>query len=595
MAQTFGQTLMAEHIPAKYRPQGAYTKKTFRSAMTKFAKEDPEQYAKSIFQVKRIGDEIATLDGISVGLDDIEPDYARRDPVLKAAMSQLHKSTDVDLRRKIIADTQSTLLDQAKAHTGTMGMMVRSGARGSAGQLMKAVVAPVGASDEKDEVTPWLVNKSYAEGLDHASWFVTNKEARQNAIKGVTSVSEPGDLGKILVSNTGGVVVTIDDCKTRNGVRMLPSSKEVLDRYEAGTRKLITTEIRQRWINENKAFVMVRSPMTCEAEDGVCQFCMGKDSRGKINDIGTNVGLRAATSLSEPLVQMQLSSKHATATAGGEKNPLSGTSGFRMLIESPTSFISKALLAPEDGTVTDVAQAPQGGWFITVNTQKLHTKQKPVVSKGAKVEKGDMLSSGVPRPSEVVETKGLGDGRQYLVEKLHEVYQSSGQNIDRRHLEILAKTNLNYVKINKIGDAEAEKHGLVRGDVLDYNKLHTITSANAETVPLDQAIGKTLGKGVLQHAAGTVVTDRIVRELKSANIRDVQISRANLSVTPMMAPATRNPLLNPDWAARLGHRYLTKTLLEGAHEGHQTNIHSTNPIPALLLSTEFGEGSRGKY
>jgi len=67
------------------------------------------------------------------------------------------------------------------------------------------------------------------------------------------------------------------------------------------------------------------------------------------------------------------------------------------------------------------------------------------------------------------------------------------------------------------------------------------------------------------------------------------------TVSPIMAPATRNPLLNPDWLVRLGHRYLKDSLREGAHEAQTSNLHGSHPLPAMIFGADFGEGIDGRY
>ena len=218
-----------------------------------------------------------------------------------------------------------------------------------------------------------------------------------------------------------------------------------------------------------------------------------------------------------------------------------------------------------------------------------------MVKAGDRVTAGDTLSQGVPKPDEVVRLKGLGAGRQYLTDKLSQIYKDSGIDADRRHFEVLAKSNLNYLKIEHVDDKDTAEHGLVRGDVIDYNKFKNIIASSIEELPVAKAEGRHLGEAVLQHLAGTIITDQMIKEFQRYNIRKVKVTMRAPLVSPIMAPATRNPLLNPDWVVRLGHRYLKQTLLEGAQEGHKSNVHGAHPVPGIVFSTEFGEGNSGRY
>lgn len=603
MSKTFGQILLEEAIPTKYRPDGVYTKKKLHRNMIQLAKDDPDQYVKTITEVKRLGDEFSTMEGVSVGLDDIAPLYAKRDAIMKPALQKVKKAKTRDARKKIIGETQDQLLVYAMTHPGTMGDMARAGARGNALQLMRAVGAPAAASDEHDEIQPWLTTHSYSEGLRPSEWWATNREARMAAVKTNIEVTEPGDLSKILTNNTSHQVITTDDCGTRNGLSFKTTDADLMDRFLAKgysnipNNTLVTPRVMATLKRDGVGHVLARSPMACEAAEGICQKCMGLNTVGDMNRIGDNVGIRASQSLGEPLTQLALNAKHGVRLSGSNPLEVGGLEGFRSLIESPSSFKNKAALAPVSGKISAVEAAPQGGHFVFIGDNKEYVSAglKPVVKQGDSVHAGDVLSEGVPRPDEVVKHKGLGAGREYLVDKLSGIYKDSGINVDRRHFEVLAKSNLNYLRIEDIDDSDSAEHGLVRGDVIDYNKFRNIVAGSVQSVPMSKAEGHHLGEGVLQHLAGTLITAPMVKELRLAGISSVKITMKAPSVSPVMAPATRNPLLNPDWIVRMGHRYLKQSLTEAAQKGQTSNIHGTSPIPGIVFGSEFGEGPSGRY
>jgi DNA-directed RNA polymerase subunit beta' len=603
MSQTLGQFLLNEVIPSNYRPEGAFTKKKLQTAMTRLAKDDPHQYVKTITDVKRLGDEFATREGISVGLDDVAPLYKERNAIVKPALEAVKNAKSRDDRIKIISQTQDKLLQYAMTHPGTMGDMARAGARGNALQLMRAVGAPAAASDEKDNIQPWLTVRSYSEGLRPSEWWAANREARMAAVKSNIEVQDPGELSKILINNTSDQVITTSDCGTHNGLKFSVDNSAILDRYLAkpagtlGYNTLITPRVISVLKKANIHDIVVRSPMTCEADAGICQHCMGLNTVGKLNRIGENVGVRASQSLGEPLTQMALNAKHGVRLSGQNPMDIGGLEGFRAIIESPASFKNKATLSPIDGIVESVTKAPQGGYYVKVGAEKVYITQglEPLVKVGDHVHAGDALSQGVPRPDEVVKYKGLGAGREYLIDKLSQIYKNAGIDTDRRHFEVLAKATLNYLHIDDVDDKDSADHGLIRGDVIEYNKFRNIVAGQSEEVSIDNAEGRYLGEAVFYHLAGTRLTPALIKELKRAGVTRVKVAVRAPSVSPIMAPATRNPLLNPDWIVRMGHRYLKQTLLEGAHEGHKSNLHGAHPVPGLVFSSEFGEGSSGRY
>jgi DNA-directed RNA polymerase subunit beta' len=603
MPKTLGHYLLDGAIPSEYRPKGIYTKKDLFQNMLRLAKDDPVQYVKTITKVKKLGDDFSTSMGISVGLDDIAPLYKERNAITRPALAKIKASTTDAQKHVIIRDTQDKLLAYAMNHPGTMGEMARSGSRGSPLQLMRAVGAPAASNDEHDNVQAWLTTHSYSEGLRPSEWWANNKEARMAAAKGTIEVSEPGDLSKILVNNTNDQVITMPDCGTKNGLRMAVANSAIIDRFlavavgEFTRNTLIAPRIVSLLQKAKIEYIIVRSPMTCEAARGVCQKCMGLNTSGKLNPVGENVGIRASQALGEPLTQLALNAKHGVRMSGSNPLDIGGLEGFRMIIESPASFKNKATLAPVTGTVKEIVTAPQGGYFVTVNTDRVYVMSglKPIVKVGDKVHAGDALSEGVPKPGEVVEHKGLGAGRNYIVNKLSDIYQGSGVHVDRRHFEVLAKSTLNHVRIEDVDDEDSAEHGLVRGDVIEYNKLRNIAGSKSVHTPIDSSEGKYLAEGALHHLIGTRISQPMIDELKEAGYSKIQTGFKAPIVSPILQPATRNPLLNPDWLVRLGHRYLKQSILDAAQKGQTADIHSLSPVPGIIFSSEFGEGQDGQY
>lgn len=592
MAKTLGHHMLEDVIPAGYRPEGVYTRGALYKSMLRLAKDDPELYATIIPQVKAVGDELATMEGISVGLDDIAPIHHARDAIMNPAIKAFEAATTRKQRQDVVSATQSKMVDYAKTHPGTMGDMARSGGRGNMIQLMKAVGSPVAANDEKDRVQPWLIRTSYSEGLRPADFWAANREARMAAAKSTIEVSEPGDLSKIIASNVMHVVVTQHDCGTHNGI-YVPADTGALDRYLAKDGHLVTQGDLRKWRADNTTSVMVRSPMTCEAKKGVCQLCMGHDVTGKLNLISTNVGVRAAHAIGEPSVQLVLNAKHGVRTAGGVAGA-TGIAALRAVLESPETFKGRAALAPVNGTVQSITKAPQGGHYFIVGDERVHALEGHAarVAVGDRVHAGDALSEGVPKPDEVVKHKGLGAGRTYLVNQMQRIYGDAGIDVDRRHYEILAKSLLNHLDVTH---ADPNAHGIVRGDTITFNQFEAATQKAKKTVPTADALGRVLAGRVLEHLPGTAITEGLQADLKRHGVHEIPVSTLDVKFEPIMAAATRNPLLNPDVFARLGHRYLKQSVTEGAARGDFSDLSGTHPIPAMIWSPSFGEGHDGGY
>ena len=593
MATTLGQHLVNTILPSKWKDAGALNKGNLNKVLVGVAQETPHLYADVVTKMKRLGDELATLDGISVGLDDIMPHATARDAGMKPHMDAFHRAATGADKTKALRGAQDAMLTLAKKHPGTLGEMVRAGGRGNAAQLMRTVTSPVLAEDSKGQTMPWMIHKSFSEGLKPADAWVAGSQARVNAVLSNISVAEPGDLSKILTNNMSNQLVTTVDCGTKNGIAMLATDPHIIDRYQAGTNKLITPQLASSLSRAGRS-VIVRSPMTCHAAHGVCQMCQGLSNTGVRHTIGTNIGMRAAQALAEPLTQFALNAKHGGRVAGAEaEKRLDGIKGVRSLLEIPSAFAHKAILSERDGSVSKIMSAPQGGHYVHVNDSHHYVPptHRVMVSMGQSVYAGDLLSDGVPKPDEIVRHKGLGEGRRYLVDSLTDVYKRAGSEVDKRHLETLAKSVLNHVQIVDPGPHDA----FIKGDIVDYNRFHAALSASKQTVQIADAVGETLADNVLHHMAGTVVTQPIADQLMKHGMRTVAIADVGPRAVPIMRPASRTPLLNPDWMHRLGHRYLKESLLTGIHRGDVSNLHGASPIPAYAAGTEFGMGEEGHY
>ena len=587
---TVGHLLLNDILPSSHQVKSELSKKQLNKMMVNLAHTSPTLYVRTIDKLKKFGDAVSTDEGITVGLDDIEPDYARRDKILEPALAQVKKIRDPKKRNALIEKTQQQMMEVTKRHPGQMTPMATSGARGKVAQLMRTVTSPIAVVDDQSRTIPWMISKSYAEGLKAPDAWIAMEEARRNAVETYTSVALPGEVNKILVNNMSDQLITMPDCGTRNGLLVDPA--EAVDRYDAETGMRITPQD-LRGLPRNKK-VKIRSPMTCEAPDGVCQKCYGLSTSGQIPRLGTNVGMIAAHAMGEPITQMSLDAKHATRTASSQKAVLSGITGFKQLTEIPQSFFNKATLATRDGIVTNVAVAPQGGHYVHMDEEEHYIPPNldVVVKKGARVDAGDVLSDRIPKPDEVVKYKGLGAGRKYLVDQLHGIYARKGIGLDKRHLELLAKTDMNYVRIL---DKDSGSLGVMRGDIVDYNRFRRSIAEQTKPMALTDAEDQTLGDNVLHYTAGTRITPTVAADMKKQGIKNVPIAPRVPQHEFVIKPISRTPLLHPDLLGRLGHRNLKNTILEGAAFGEMSQIHGTHPVPSFVFGEEFGEGPNGRY
>ncbi|MGC9027489.1 MAG: hypothetical protein ACP5JP_08145 [bacterium] len=542
-------------------------RKTLKQYFMNKAKQGKEHYINAIHNVKTIGDQISTLHGMSVGLDDLKPIE--------------HKIGDNDPFAE-----QSKAYKVAEQHPGALSEMVKSGARGSGNHLSAILTTPVFAVKHDGTLLPVKIKNNYAKGLKNHEYYSLAFQTRNEVVESSTGVVEPGDVGKMLVANMHDAQITMEDCGTSNGILMSMDDPHILDRFLAKDHPpykrntLLTPEI-VRDLSRKYKKVIVRSPLTCQAKDGICRKCWGLLNSGNLPDIGMNIGFRAANVLSEPLVQFTLNARHG-ARFGSTQVSLSGLKGIRQMLEFPPNFINKAELALDNETIKEVKKLPTGAYeVITDKNRYLVSAGLKPLPVGTKLKKGDAISSGIPYPPDLVRLKGLGEGRLYAVQQLHNVYKEAGHDIDKRYFELLAKNHYNYAKVwNK-----SLSHSIIPGETTQINKIQEALQKDSTNKHIENVKeGDILAEPILHHVAGTRLTKDMIDEIKKMGYKSILIyNHPNLNIEFVIKPIEQSPLLHPDTLAKLSYRYLKQSILEAPAFATQSRIKGPSPIPTYMV------------
>jgi DNA-directed RNA polymerase subunit beta' len=76
------------------------------------------------------------------------------------------------------------------------------------------------------------------------------------------------------------------------------------------------------------------------------------------------------------------------------------------------------------------------------------------VQDGERVKAGDPLMDGPRNPHDILRVLGEKEVQRYLVNEIQEVYRLQGVNINDKHLEVIVRQMLRWVKIEDIGDTD---------------------------------------------------------------------------------------------------------------------------------------------
>jgi DNA-directed RNA polymerase subunit beta' len=76
------------------------------------------------------------------------------------------------------------------------------------------------------------------------------------------------------------------------------------------------------------------------------------------------------------------------------------------------------------------------------------------VQEGERVKAGEPLMDGPRNPHDILDVLGEKELQKYLVNEIQEVYRLQGVNINDKHLEVIVRQMMRWVKVEDIGDTE---------------------------------------------------------------------------------------------------------------------------------------------
>ena len=579
------------------------------------AVKHPGQYKRVVSDLTRLGFETATRMGSTVTLADLLPPsfkdeyFKKLDADLEAIRAKKLTKTKEDqeisgLFGKFSDDVNKALIDVGIKENKTLAKVVKAGARGSPTQYRQTVFAPVAVNDAKGRIlTEFPIRKSFAEGLTLPEYLAHTFGARQGAVATKLAVAEAGYFSKQMARAGMTLKVEEADCGTNNGIPVPIEDKDSVGCYLAkpaggfNRNNEVTGKMLAALKDKGVTSIAVRSPITCEAPrhhhpGAICQLCAGKRDKG-LPPIGDYLGITASTTLGEPLSQGTLNTKHESGSA----RKASTASGFKLinqLANIPETFKGKAPLVKNDGTVTEVRKAPQGGHYVDVRDDNGSFEEYYVpegfevyVKAGQKLEQGDVVSEGIINPAEVVQLKGIGEGRRYFAETMKKAFDDSGLGgVNRRNFELLSKSQIDHVRItNPKGLGE-----FLPDQVVHYHALekHYQPRPDSKKVRVDHARGKYLETPELHYTIGTRLTSSMIDNLKKHGVESVTVHDDHPEFESEMQRIIDVPAFEQDWMHQLYSTNLERRLVQAVNTGASSNLHGPSPVPGLAYGVGFG-------
>ena len=601
------QLLVNSQLPPDLRDYNReFDSKSLGSLMADVARKYPEQYERISKAISDIGRKASYFQGESLTLADNRP-VIDRDKFLVEMDNEIDEAKKTSLDKEDFENKklniwykyndkiQKETSTEALARKNNLAYSVMSGARGKPAQLKMMLSTPGLYTDAQDNVIPLFVRTSFAEGLRPAEYLAGTYGARKAVLSTKRATAKGGDLAKQMVQSAANLVVSQNDCGAANGIDLDTDDKSLRGRVlarevgsvPAGTvlDKNALATIRKQGFEK----LIVRSPMTCQSGEGVCSRCMGLNALGKFPAKGDAVGITAAQAIGEPITQGALNVKHQGGAAGTDRR-YAGFSVINQFVQTPDTFPDKAVLSKLAGQVNSIIEAPQGGYYVTVDDESHYVAPGyPVTVKvGDRVESGDTMSEGLADPGEVVELRGLGEGRKYYSDKLKQLLDDSGMETDRRNTELMARAALDHLQITDV----KEDDEYLPDDVVSYSYFSNRYTPPKDTSKYksDKSVGTYLQSPALHYTIGTKITPKIANHLKSSGFDEVFASADSPTFKPHMVRLRAATHHGTDWLASMHTSYLKKQLSESAIRGEESDVENNiHFAPRLAIGTNFGE------
>ena len=119
------------------------------------------------------------------------------------------------------------------------------------------------------------------------------------------------------------------------------------------------------------------------------------------------------------------------------------------------------------------------------------------VQQGERVRAGEPLMDGPRDPHDILAILGEKELQKYLVNEIQEVYRLQGVNINDKHLEVIVRQMMRWIKVQQVGDSE-----LLLEEVLDKFRFRKINQM-IEDESKQPAVGRPLLMGITKASLAT--------------------------------------------------------------------------------------------
>jgi DNA-directed RNA polymerase subunit beta' len=524
-----------------------------------------EATARLVDKIKDIGFKYATQSGTTISVSDITVPAEKKE-ILSQVTEQV-ANTEQQYRRGLITEeeryiktvqlwTEATdqVTEAVRASIdpySPIKTMADSGATKGGFQPIRQLAGMRGLmADPSGRIIALPIRSNFREGLTALEYFISTHGARKGLADTALRTADAGYLTRRLVDVAQDIIINDHDCGTKSGIKITkkdsPGLGESFKERLLGRmtlKKIVDKETGEVIVDKNQMIgekeydliekanveeIVVRSPLQCQLEHGICSMCYGRDmARGGLVEIGAAVGIIAAQSIGEPGTQLTLRTFHTGGVAGvedithglprvqelfearapkgeaiisdldGRVEIITREDGSRVLKVSSSEMRQDVYEIPgnwavlvEDGDevaaktrlakrgdqeilAENGGKVQRDGYKITIRWRFAEEEEYEIesaarlrVKDGNRVTVGQQLTEGALNPNRILRVLGREAAQIYLLEEVQKVYRSQGVPINDKHIEVIIRQMTNKVRIVTSGDSE-----FLASELLDYQKF----------------------------------------------------------------------------------------------------------------------------
>ncbi|WP_067141373.1 DNA-directed RNA polymerase subunit beta' [Oceanivirga salmonicida] len=437
---TAGRLMFATMLPKEVRNYNkTYGKKEISNLIIELYKKYGSQITSELLdKIKEFGYHYSTLAGITVSVEDLEIPASKKTLLEEADKKVLAVDEEyrqgkiineeryrrtVEIWSEVTEKVTEDMMDNLDEFNSVY-MMATSGARGSTAQMRQLGGMRGLMADTQGRIMEKPIKANFREGLSVLDFFMSSHGARKGSADTALRTADSGYLTRRLVDISHEVIVNRDDCGCLpNGIKVsnLVESGEIIeklseriygrnlavdliheDKVIAKANTLIDDELLAEIEALEISEVILRSPLTCKLEKGVCKKCYGIDlSNHKEILKGEAVGVIAAQSIGEPGTQLTMRTFHT----GGVATASSVQSDFKAEITGKIKYVDLEMAEDVHGEEVVVSQNARA--IIGKYRYEIPSGSKLKYENGAKVTKGSVIAEFDPHQTPII-TKESG-------------------------------------------------------------------------------------------------------------------------------------------------------------------------------------------